>query len=372
MSPTPDRDASSVRAIAFYLPQFHPIPENDEWWGRGFTEWTNVAKAKPLFRGHYQPHVPTDLGFYDLRCSETRAAQAELAGEYGIEGFCYWHYWFAGKRLLERPFEEVLQTGHPNFPFCLGWANETWSGIWHGAPNRILMEQTYPGMSDHEEHFRYLLKAFSDRRYIQVAGKPMLVIYKPLKLPESKRVFEYWRELAHRAGLKGLYIVGVLSGDELPDLEKHGMDAVTFSNQGKIMKAASATISYRLSSALRRALNRNCPQHVYRYADAIKHLIEEVPLSVPYHPTVIPNWDNTPRSGERGLVLHGSTPELFRQHLRQALQKVADVTADTRILFLKSWNEWAEGNHFEPDLHSGKRYLEVLKDEIVTTSKQGN
>ena len=362
----------SARAIAFYLPQFHPIPENDEWWGKGFTEWRNVTKARPQFPGHYQPHLPADLGFYDLRCPETREAQADLAREYGIEGFCYWHYWFAGKRVLERPFEEVLASGNPDFPFCLGWANETWSGIWHGTPNRILIEQTYPGMQDHEAHFLYLLKAFSDARYILIDGKPLLVIYKPFKLPESKRVFDYWRELAYQAGLKGLYIVGVLSGDKLIDLDKYGLDAVTFSNQGKLMGMASNTLPSLLARFLRRSFYRDCPQHVYNYEDAIKFLIEDVPDGTPYHPTVIPNWDNTPRSGKRGLVLHGSTPELFRRHLQQAMEKVAHVPLDGRILFLKSWNEWAEGNHLEPDLRFGKAYLEVLRDEILVRRNLGD
>jgi len=165
MQPTLARAASAegtARLIAFYLPQFHPIPENDNWWGKGFTEWTNVAKARPLFRKHYQPHVPADLGFYDLRLPEVRAAQAVMARSVGIEGFCYWHYWFAGKRLLERPFNEVLKSGEPDFPFCLGWANQTWTGIWHGAPNRILIEQTYPGRADYEKHFHALLEAFHD------------------------------------------------------------------------------------------------------------------------------------------------------------------------------------------------------------------
>ena len=162
-----------ARLIAFYLPQFHPIPENDEWWGKGFTEWTNVAKARPLFRGHHQPLVPADLGFYDLRVPETREAQASLAREYGIEAFCYYHYWFAGKRILERPFDEVLASGQPDFPFCLCWANQSWTGVWHGAPNKVLIEQTYPGQDDHRRHFEYLLPAFADRRYLRVEGKPV-------------------------------------------------------------------------------------------------------------------------------------------------------------------------------------------------------
>src|SRR5262249_41646184 len=160
------RDA--MRVIAFYLPQFHPIPENDAWWGPGFTEWTNVSLARPLFRGHYQPRVPGELGFYDLRMPETRAAQAALARAHGIEAFCYWHYWFAGKQLLERPFEEVLASHEPDFPFCLAWANESWTGIWHGAPHRMLVQQTYPGLADHEAHFRVWLRAFEDARYVTV------------------------------------------------------------------------------------------------------------------------------------------------------------------------------------------------------------
>jgi lipopolysaccharide biosynthesis protein len=168
-----------ARAIALYLPQFHPIPENDEWWGKGFTEWTNTAKAKPVFRGHYQPHVPADLGFYDLRVPETREAQTALARRYGIEGFCYYHYWFAGRRILERPFDAVLHSGTPDFPFCLCWANATWAGVWYGEPNRVLIKQTYPGQADHEAHFRALLPAFKDPRYIRVDGKPVFLIFQP-------------------------------------------------------------------------------------------------------------------------------------------------------------------------------------------------
>src|SRR3954467_6790017 len=174
-----------MKLISFYLPQFHPIPENDEWWGRGFTEWTNTARATPLFRGHYQPHVPADLGFYDLRLPELRAAQAKLAREHGVEGFCYYHYWFAGRRILERPFDEVLASGQPDFPFCLNWANQTWTGNWHGAPNRVLIEQTYPGMDDHCRHFDALLPAFADQRCMKVDGRPLFVVYRPRELPES-------------------------------------------------------------------------------------------------------------------------------------------------------------------------------------------
>src|SRR5439155_14140664 len=202
-----------TRFIAFYLPQFHPIPENDRWWGPGFTEWTNVARATPLFPGHYQPRLPADLGFYDLRIPEVRVAQADLARAHGVEAFCYWHYWFAGKRLLERPFTEVLESGEPDFPFCLAWANQSWSGIWHGAPDRVLMEQTYPGRRDHEDHFRVLVEAFADPRYVTVDGAPVFVVYAPRELPEPRRVTDVWRELAAKAGFPALHLVAVAQGE---------------------------------------------------------------------------------------------------------------------------------------------------------------
>src|SRR3990170_1056122 len=216
---------ADVKLICFYLPQFHPTPENDAWWGKGFTEWRNVAKAKPLFPGHYQPHLPADLGFYDLRLPEARQAQADIARQYGIHGFCYYHYWFAGRRLLERPFNEVVVSGEPEFPFCLCWANQSWTGIWHGTPKRILIEQTYPGIEDHRQHFETLLSAFHDKRYLKVEGKPLFVVYSPMDLPDSPRVMELWRELAVRAGLPGLFFVAEHWDPEW-DPKPYGYDAV--------------------------------------------------------------------------------------------------------------------------------------------------
>jgi lipopolysaccharide biosynthesis protein len=218
-----------ARVIAFYLPQFHPIPENDKWWGKGFTEWTNVKKAKPLFKGHYQPRVPADLGYYDLRMPEVREAQAQMAREAGIEGFCYWHYWFGnGKRLLERPFNEVLASGKPDFPFCLGWANESWKGFAHGLKNRnLLIEQQYPGIDDYIAHFYAVLPAFKDKRYITVDGKPFFLIYKPLDNSEVIVFIETWHKLAKENGLSGIYFVGQLSDDEnINQIMKTGVDAV--------------------------------------------------------------------------------------------------------------------------------------------------
>ena len=200
---------NKIKIIAFYLPQFHPIPENDKWWGKGFTEWTNVGKAKPLFRGHYQPRVPADLGYYDLRIPEVRESQANMAKSFGIDGFCYWHYWFGnGKRLLERPFNEVLQSGRPDFPFCLAWANQSWQGISHGIKNKkILIEQLYPGKEDYINHFNSLLPAFKDSRYIRINDKPVFVIYKPLDIPKIQEFILLWNNLALQNGLKGIFFI---------------------------------------------------------------------------------------------------------------------------------------------------------------------
>jgi hypothetical protein len=349
-----------VRLLALYLPQFHPIPENDLWWGKGFTEWTNTAKAKPLFRGHYQPHVPADLGFYDLRVAETREQQAAMARAYGIEGFCYYHYWFAGRRLLERPFEEVVQSGKPDFPFCLCWANETWTGIWHGAPNRVLLEQTYPGIDDHAAHFRALLPAFCDSRYVRVNGKPFFAIYKPMHLPDSCRVTDLWREMALEAGLPGLHLVGMsVEEDWIPAV--HGFDAASTCR----MPLRRPWVSRRrpIQWGRRKYEEWAGLPTTYSYAEVLETLM---PMRVAGHdnyPCIVHAWDNSPRSGRNGLVLHESTPELFRQILRKAIEVSRHRPPEQNLVLLKSWNEWAEGNHLEPDLRFGKAYLEVIREE---------
>ncbi len=371
----------AARLIAFYLPQFHPIPENDGWWSKGFTEWTNVAKAKPLFPGHYQPNLPADLGFYDLRVPETRIAQAELARTYGIEGFMYWHYWFAGRRLLERPFKEVLRSGEPDFPFCLGWANQSWTGIWHGAPNRILMEQTYPGRADDEAHFYALVEAFCDRRYITVENKPVFFVFRPHELPESRRSTDCWRELAVKAGLKGIYFIGVPAEVwwNWNPIE-HGFDASALNNLFPAFGEVDRThygildrISLRITQKDQRQLVRKLlgwPK-IISYGDTLKLSITSLVTNFDQYPGVMPNWDNTPRSGANGIVFHGSSPELFRQHLRQTIAQVSSRQLDKRIIVVKSWNEWAEGNYLEPDQKYGRGYLEVLRDEVFGLGQAG-
>lgn len=351
----------SARTIAYYLPQYHPVPENDVWWGKGFTEWTNTAKARPLFPGHHQPHVPTELGFCDLRVPETREAQARLAHEHGIEAFCYYHYWFGhGRQLLERPFAEVLRSGRPDFPFCLCWANETWTGIWHGAANRVLIAQEYPGPEDEARHFATLLPAFRDPRHVTVDGKPLFLVYSPDKLPDARRFTDHFRALAAAAGLPGLYLVGVQNLPWSP--AENGFDAATVRTLHRAYALDGGTWACRVRHHYRRL--RGWPTRLYRYADAIRHFAPPECAQIDQHPCAIPNWDNTPRSGTRGLVLHDSTPELFRAHLRTVLDQIRSKPAEHRLLFVKSWNEWAEGNHLEPDLRHGRGYLEVLRDEL--------
>jgi len=364
-----------TRIIAFYLPQFHPIPENNNWWGNGFTEWTNVAKAKPLFRGHYQPHIPADLGFYDLRVPETRIAQTEMAREYGIEGFCYWHYWFAGRRLLERPFVQVLKSGEPKFPFCLAWANQSWSGIWHGNPGQILVEQTYPGLKDYAEHFYAVVDAFGDARYITIEGKPIFLVFRPHELPEPEKFTDYWRELAIKSGLKGIYFIGISSESWnwwFP--HEHGFDAAVLTNLQPAFDwvfQPRYTFLDRVSRKLTQKDLRELERYLFRkprifpYADAIKMAIPSLTKNFAQYPCVLPNFDNTPRSGLNGVVFHNATPELFQVHLRQAINQVMDREADRRMVFIKSWNEWAEGNYLEPDVKFGRAFLEVVKDEVA-------
>jgi lipopolysaccharide biosynthesis protein len=362
---------SEVRALAFYLPQFHPIPENDDHWGAGFTEWTNVAKARPLFRGHKQPNLPGELGFYDLRVPETREAQAELARQHGIEGFIYWHYWFAGHRVLERPFQEVLQSGRPDFPFCIAWANQSWTGIWHGAPDRVLIEQTYPGKEDFRLHFEALLPALEDPRYLRVEDKPIVIVYRPTELPDARVLADEWRQAADRAGLPGLHLVGVDVAGELGDPRESDFDAAILSRLARMYHLTDRYPLVRARYVLHRSgLGRKIdpfrrrPLGIFAYSDVAELLVPDSKPQWEAYPCVIPNWDNTPRSGFDGTVLTDPSPEAFERHVEHATDFVRDLPKQRRIIVVKSWNEWAEGNHLEPDLREGHAWLRALRDGL--------
>jgi len=356
------------RIIAFYLPQFHPIPENDEWWGKGFTEWTNVGKAKPLFRGHYQPRVPADLGYYDLRLSEVREAQAELARKAGIEGFCYWHYWFGnGKRLLERPFNEVLASGKPDFPFCLGWANESWQAkLWNTdeSKNKVLIEQKYLGEEDNEHHFNTLKRAFEDGRYIRKNDRLVFFVYKPLQLNNAASFLKQWNDLLKKSKIaKSFYFVAQANAEtEYQSIIDLGFDAITILPTKRMQQIyTQRTLLCRLFVNIYRKIN-HMPL-VLNYKDVYPYLFDsKFDSKEDVIPFILPNWDHSSRSGGKACVLHNSTPSLFREHIKQVLAGVC--AKENKLIFLKSWNEWGEGNYIEPDLRWGDSYLSVLRDEI--------
>ena len=379
-----------ARVIAFYLPQFHPIPENDKWWGKGFTEWTNVGKAKPLFKGHYQPRVPADLGYYDLRMPEVREAQADMAREAGIEGFCYWHYWFGNdKMLLERPFKEVLESGNPDFPFCLGWANHSWTNkTWEVGTKKVkedfLMQMHY-SVEDYIKHFDYVLPAFKDKRYICVDGKPLFLIFRPLDIPSVKEFIDLWQQKAKDNGLKGIHFVGISpsidvdnqktidvlrrkvksQGDILyPKLFDSGFDAVNSRGVFRAELLARSLFNIVKRYVLRVLFNHfvlaKMPQR-----EINKFLYDEYDKLENVYPTLLPNWDRSARSGKKARIYVDSTPKVFKEQLITALDLLKDKNFEHKILFLQSWNEWAEGNYVEPDLKYGRGFLDVIKDCIL-------
>lgn len=380
---------TKARVIAYYLPQYHPIPENDKWWGKGFTEWTNVAKAKPLFKGHYQPKVPADLGFYDLRLPEIREEQAKLAKQAGIEGFCYWHYWFShDKKLLERPFNEVLQSGKPDFPFCLGWANHSWTNKTWDVGNKkqeesLLMEMIY-NKEEYVMHFYEVLPAFKDQRYIRVDGNPLFVIFDPDGLPDE--FIPCWRELAKENGIPDIHFVGImsnLSGFRYKNNQKEyymvsptesaasryqrviekGFNAVNSRGVFRAELSVNGRFFKYKSELLRRVFGITLLKR-FDYREIIKYLFVPEDCWDNVYPTLLPNWDRSARSGKKAVIYENSTPENFEKHLLQALDIIKNKPEEQRFLFLQSWNEWAEGNYVEPDLKFGHGYLEVLKNNL--------
>jgi lipopolysaccharide biosynthesis protein len=366
-----------VRAIAFHLPQFHPIPENDEWWGKGFTEWTNVAKAKPKFPGHYQPHLPADLGFYDLRLPEARAAQAELAAEYGIHGFCYYHYWFNGRQLLERPVNEILNSGTPDFPFCLCWANENWTRRWDGLHHEVLLAQQYTA-DDDVAHIRSLIPFFLDRRYIRVMDRPFFAVYRASLLPEPRRTTDVWRREAERAGLKGLFLVRVESFSEAADPRDFGFD-YSLGFQPNWWLALESRI-LRRKWWHRRKLRTAEPIYyenvISDYQELVRRALAKGPPEYPQIPCVCPSWDNSARRKSGALVLANSTPNLYERWLREVVSRqAARIGADENsavspesLVFVNAWNEWGEGNHLEPCQKWGRAYLEATRRALSVFS----
>lgn len=361
---------SNIRAIAFYLPQFHPIPENDAWWGKGFTEWANVAKAKALFPNHYQPHFPADLGFYDLRLSEVREAQAEMAQKYGIHGFCYYHYWFNGRRVLERPFYDVISSGKPDFPFCLCWANENWTRVWDGGDKDILLEQKY-SFSDDLEHIRSLIPIFKDPRYIKIDGKPLFLVYRTEILPDMARTAAIWQNEAKESGLPGLYLARVENFTKNVDPASIGFDAaVEFAPDAS--KAGPPLFRGRIESFLTRlslfpAVFRDST--VYSYPAVIRGMLGKPMPDYTWFRCVSPMWDNSARRTAKAHIYIDASPREYKNWLMQVIsQTLKRYSGDERIVFVNAWNEWAEGCHLEPDQKWGHAYLQATLEAIESNT----
>lgn len=345
--------------LSYYLPQFHIFPENEEWWGKGFTEWTSVTKARPLFPGHYQPHLPADLGFYDLRVPETRKAQAELAREAGIDAFCYWHYWFSGHKLMKRPFEEVVKSGEPDFPFCLNWANHSWyAKLWDkSGKDKLLIEQTYPGIEDYTNHFVDLLPAFKDKRYLKIDGKLVFGVYAPKDIPDITLFMDTWNHLAKKNGLEGFhFFCHAFTNKEAETYLSWGFKTVLM--EYMFMRQNMMQWFGRLLYS-----SHWLPQ-IIRYKDYANVVLKSFPDRSGIAPQVLSNWDHTPRSGRRGYLMVGSTPKSFGKLMRKLVEKISHHQNKPAFVMIKSWNEWGEGNHLEPDQKYGKGYIEELRNVI--------
>lgn len=377
-----------IRPIALYLPQFHPIPENDAWWGKGFTEWRNVVKARPRFKGHYQPHLPADLGYYDLRLEETRLAQEAMAKEYGVYGFCYYHYWFNGKRLLEEPLHRKLNNPKEDLPFMLCWANENWTRAWDGGENEILIKQEY-SEEDDLEHIKALIPYFKDERYIKVDGKPVFVIYKDALFPDIHQTLITFREEAQKHGLE-LYLCrferndgthhhsaidpGFDAGIEFQPLSaSYGSykrkKTETWNKRPKVRMAKLLQSRYfpdkirKIAATFTRQPERDM---IHSYQDFIQfdtHFQNKVTGKM--YPGVSPGWDNSSRRpAKKAMIMHDSNPGHFRYWLTHKLNAFEPFSEEENFLFINAWNEWAEGNHLEPCEKWGRVYLEALRQVL--------
>jgi lipopolysaccharide biosynthesis protein len=358
------------RILSFYLPQFYPIAENDEWWGKGFTEWTSVTRAKPLFPGHYQPHLPGELGFYDLRLPETRAAQAKLAREHGIYGFCYYHYWLHGRRLLDRPLEEVLALREPDFPFCMCWANHNWTRTWSGGDREVLLEQRY-SRADDLEHIRYLIPFFLDPRYVKVQGKPVFMIYRVEDLDDLEATLQVWREELAKVGIPGLYLVWMESNHLATPLDftARGLDAACeFQPRSGI---AGSPKPVWLRGKARKLLPGPYGTHQVReYDRLVRGALGRPTPTYKRFPCVTPAWDNSPRRAAplQASIWVNSTPEAYGRWLEQTLLRFRPFGPDEDFVLINAWNEWAEGNHLEPDQKWGRAYLEATRRAVELTA----
>ena len=361
-----DPETLAVRLIAFYLPQFHPIRENDEWWGRGFTEWTNVVKAQPNFEGHHQPRLPADLGFYDLRVAEVMEQQAELARQYGIYGFCYHYYWFGGKRLLEMPLERMLRTDKPNFPFCLSWANENWTRRWDGLEHEVLITQQHSDEDD-VAVMSDLIRYFRHPNYIRINGKPLLLIYRIESFPNIRHTVERWRELCRKDRVGEIYLAMVESFEQASandDPKIYGFDA-SVEYPPHHMSAPIEAPGPMLNSAYVGLIND--------YREIVRRYLQKDTPSYTKFRGIMPDWDNTARKQNHALIFHHSSPETYREWLQAIIEQTRErYMGNERIVFINAWNEWAEGAHLEPDRRYGHAYLQATRSALEQVGQESS
>jgi lipopolysaccharide biosynthesis protein len=364
-----------IKPIAIYLPQFHPIPENDIWWGKGFTEWTNVTKAQPRFEGHYQPHLPADLGFYDLRLEEARLAQEAMAKEYGIHGFCYYHYWFNGKRVLHEPLDRKMQNPKEDLPFMMCWANENWTRAWDGLDKEVLFKQEY-SFEDDVAHFEFLCKNyFNDERYIKHEGKPVFLVYRPKLFQDVKKTIEIWRNLARREGIGEVHLGYMQSWGVFDDPVEMGFDfAVEFQPHFPAAEVKKKTVVQRIVKKICKQFNIeqsvviSQKDRLFDYSSFVE-IQKKHTFKSNVSPSLIPMWDNSSRRKSNAFIFTNSTPEVYGSWLRHIVTNYPWKLNNEKLLFINAWNEWAEGNHLEPCQKWGTQYLEATKVNLINDEK---
>lgn len=366
-----------MKIIAFYLPQYHAIPENDEWWGKGFTEWTNVKKAVPVIKGQVQPKVPLNNNYYCLLDDDVKMWQVKMAKEAGVYGFCYYHYWFNGKMLLEKPAEQMLANKKVDMPFCFSWANEPWSRSWNGDSKNVIMEQRYGGEKDWVKHFEYLLPFFMDDRYIKENEKPMFVIYKPDIMTKCYEMMECWDRLAKSAGFPGMYF-----GFQFPSAfrNRENEEKFDFGIEFEPLYSRTASQDFLNISTVRGKLGLMCKHPllfmkissdklknkylnkpvVYNYSKECEKMVHRSPYFKNSVPGMYTGWDKTPRNGSRAMIYTGSTPDRFYHYLSKQVERAQNLYG-TEYLFITAWNEWGEGAYLEPDQQFGYGYLDAIR-----------
>jgi lipopolysaccharide biosynthesis protein len=372
--------SNKIKPIAIVLPQFHPIPENNQWWGEGFTEWTNVVKGKPRFKGHYQPHLPKDIGYYDLRLPEAREAQAVLAKKFGVYGFCYYHYWFNGRRVLEKPVDAILESGKPDFPFMLCWANENWSRNWDGGFDEVLLEQNY-SKEDFVNHARHLVKYFRDTRYIRVEDKPVFAIYKDKIYGDMEEYIKAFRDELRDYGIE-IYLCrferGVGTTENFQNafsIFDAGIEFQPLTRQFRKINRPEKFVAYNkylqpsayYDWILRKLGSQPRPvNNILLYQDVVNNDLKvDYQQGWPIFPGVCPGWDNSSRRvGNIATILNGTTPEIFKSWVEGKINVTNWNLLPDRFIFVNAWNEWAEGNHLEPCERWGTQYLLALQQGV--------